>query len=568
MKRANNQHWIPLSLIHIIWGLTVLSASAEDPHSSVYKETLYPSARLCASCHPVIYEEWRASAHAYASISPVFHKFEQAISDISNGTIGTFCVRCHATVSTTMSEPREAAIWERSEVSREGITCITCHRINEEYYKVNGERRIVPGTIEEPVYGPFDGDGLRDVISSGKQGDRKIHREAIRFPQLSTSEACVGCHQVAVAGIKLEVVWDQYQDSPAKEQGITCQDCHMAQKAGDHTSGYARLPAAIIRGHATQERKHANHGFLGPGYPIVHPGLFPHNPEASSFTVEAWLKFNYRDRWGSPEFEAKIKSGELKVEFPTEWKDDYMRVEAFKIIATNQATLEQRMAQRIVMFEHSMKLEGPFFDEAQLIASDGLSFKYTITNTNPGHNLPSGSLGAQPELWLNVALIGPDGSRLWESGHLDSSGDMCDLHSADVLAGLIPHDDQLFNLQTKFLVTNLKGTDREAYLPVNIDLDQLPMIRPAPVPSTVMNHPPFARMEGRSIPPLMSRDAEFTIPSELMRGPGKYRLSVRMRSRPEPIYFMRFIGATPEMIKTMNEGITDIHPYSVEFEVR
>ena len=40
-----------------------------------------------------------------------------------------------------------------------------------------------------------------------------------------------------------------------------------------------------------------------------------------------------------------------------------------------------------------------------------------------------------------------------------------------------------------------------------------------------------------------------------------------MRSRAEPIYFMRFIGATEEMIRAMNEGMLDIHPYTVEFEV-
>ena len=145
---------------------------------------------------------------------------------------------------------------------------------------------------------------------------------------------------------------------------------------------------------------------------------------------------------------------------------------------------------------------------------------------------------------------------------------MCELHSQDVLEGRLPHDDQLVNLQTKFLVTNLKGTDREAYLPINIDLDQLPMIRPATVPSTVMNHPPFARMEGRSLPPLRTREAEYTVPASALSAPGRYTLSARLRSRAEPIYFMRFIGATEEMIRFMNEGIVDLHPYSVSFEVK
>jgi len=42
----------------------------------------------------------------------------------------------------------------------------------------------------------------------------------------------------------------------------------------------------------------------------------------------------------------------------------------------------------------------------------------------------------------------------------------------------------------------------------------------------------------------------------------------RMRSRAEPIYFMRFVGATSEMEESMNEWMLDIHPYTVEFEVK
>ena len=49
--------------------------------------------------------------------------------------------------------------------------------------------------------------------------------------------------------------------------------------------------------------------------------------------------------------------------------------------------------------------------------------------------------------------------------------------------------------------------------------------------------------------------------------PGRYTLSVRMRSRMEPIYFMRFCEATPEMARSMNEGILDFHAYSTSFEV-
>ena len=123
------------------------------------------------------------------------------------------------------------------------------------------------------------------------------------------------------------------------------------------------------------------------------------------------------------------------------------------------------------------------------------------------------------------------------------------------------------NFQTKFLTTTVKGTDREMYLPVNFDIDQIPFLRPAQQPTTVINHPPFVRMEGRSIPPLGSRDANYSVPGKLLSKPGIYKLAIRMRSRAEPIYFMRFVGATTEMERTMNEWMLDIDAYTVEFEI-
>ena len=213
-----------------------------------------------------------------------------------------------------------------------------------------------------------------------------------------------------------------------------------------------------------------------------------------------------------------------------------------------------------------MRLDGPFFDGAPT-AGQALSFYIDVVNTDEGHNLPSGSLGAQPELWLNVALIDPDGKNVWETGYVDANGDMADIHSLEFAAGNIEFDSQLFNLQTKFLTTNVKGTEREMYLPVNFDIDQRPMLRPAPQPTTVINHTPFVRMEGRSLPPLSSRKAKYTIPADAMSKTGTYTMAIRMRSRAEPIYFMRFVGATKEMEQSMNDWMMDIHPYSVEFQV-
>ena len=552
----------------------------EDPHAAIFAESDYPSASQCATCHQTIYDEWSSSSHAYASVSPVFHKFEQRINDLSQGTIGYFCMRCHASIGTTLNERRDMPLTQRSQVAREGITCIGCHRVVERYGRVNGERRVEPGTIFAPIYGSSSGEGLAQALARKEQLKLKtspteagpglqVHAASVKFDQLSKSEFCVSCHQVAVhPGIKLEVVWEQYRASPAAKQGVSCQDCHMGKTPGV-VSGYAQGPAAVVGGVAINPtRKRTNHAFYGPGYPIAHPGIFPHNPAAQRWTAEQWLRFDVRAGWGTQAFESRLTAANRRAAtFPAEWREPDDRFDAREIIEANLAKLEKKRELRRQVMENGSHIDGPFFT-GDLRAGQDLQFHYRISNTNPGHNMPSGSLGAQPELWVNVALIDPAGRRVWESGYVDSRGDMADEHSLDVRTGKVAYDAQLFNLQTKFLTTNVKGTDREMYLPINMDIDQLPFIRPAGQPTTVLGHPPFIRMEGRSIPPLGSRDAKYRVPGRLMTTPGTYRLSVRMRSRAEPIYFMSFIGATTEMNRAMNEWMVDLHPYTVEFVVR
>jgi hypothetical protein len=222
---------------------------------------------------------------------------------------------------------------------------------------------------------------------------------------------------------------------------------------------------------------------------------------------------------------------------------------------------------RLKLLEDGSKLDGPFFDGPLKVGQD-LSFKYKLKNLNKGHNLPSGSLGAQPELWLNVALIDPDGKRIWESGYVDKYGDFADLQSRGVRSREIAFDEQLFSLGAKFITTNVKGTDREMYLPINLDFDQLPFIRPGGTPASVNNHPPNVRMEKHSIPPGTTRTAPYKVPASLMTKPGTYRLAVRIRGRTEPMYFMDFVFATTDMKRAENEWVTDTHQYVAEFEVR
>ncbi len=552
---------------------------AVDPHLELFAKNNYPSARDCATCHEDIYNEWSISAHAYAAVSPMFHKFEQKLNDISNGTLGYFCMRCHAPVATSMCASRAEPLWKLPEVGRDGVTCIACHRVQYAYGKSNGERRIEQGPIFAPVFGGIGGDGVADAIhhkdqfkvktSPDEKGPgQNIHTAGIFFQPLTRSEFCTPCHQVAVdPGIKLEVVWEQYRASPACKKGIQCQDCHMGRVPG-LPLGYNCGPVAKIAGKTVNDhRKRSNHIFYGPNYPIAHPGVFPFNLKANRWTMDEWLTFDWRAGWGTKEFEKAVAAGQIHVNFPPVWAEADDRYDAREIVDDNLKKIGEKRDIRVEIMQNGSHVDGPFFDSPQCRGQD-LNFHYVVTNTNEGHNLLTASLGAQPQLWANVALIGPDGKRLWETGYTDSFGDVANIHSVDVRHHRLPYDFQLFNLQTMFLIQGAVGTDREFYVPVNIDFDQLPFIRPGVQPISVLNHPPTIRMESRSLAPLGSREARYHIPGELIRQPGRYRLSFRMRSRSEPLYLMRFVDATPDMLRSEDEWMIDLHPSTVEFEVR
>ncbi|MCA9169943.1 MAG: hypothetical protein KDB23_19845, partial [Planctomycetales bacterium] len=556
------------------------NASCEpDPHAELFIKEMYPSAKACATCHEQIYREWSVSSHAYAAVSPMFIRFEQTINDLARGTIGYFCMRCHAPVAVETATPRDTNPLEMPAVFREGVTCIACHRVVERYGRANGERRIETGSIFEPIVGTGHGGALQKVIDKKdyykvktspqeKGPGQDIHNGVVQFDHIGTSNFCVSCHQVAVyPGIKLEVVWEQYRASPACKSGIRCQDCHMGAVPGQ-PAGFDTAPVAVINNKRIGEnRRHSNHMFAGPGYSIAHPGVFPFHDKADRWTPEEWLEFDWRAGWGTEKFEEQLEDGKIKATFPPAWQNVDDRYDAREIIEENQELIAEKTQQRVMLMEGSSKLQGPYFKHPPRVY-EPLKFRYELTNLNSGHNLPTGSLGAQPQLWVNVVLTGPGNEWLWESGYVDANGDMADLHSLEVAAGWIPRDQQLVNLQTKFLITNVKGTDREMYLPINIDFDQLPFIRPNGFPVTTMNHPPFIRMEAHSVPPLGRRLAHYVVPADRMCKPGRYRLSVRMRSRAEPIYFMRFCGSTPEMERAMNENMLDFHQHAFEFTVR
>ncbi|MGB5216101.1 MAG: multiheme c-type cytochrome, partial [Anderseniella sp.] len=119
--------------------------TAAEEHLQLFVENRYPAAATCGICHPKHYKEWSVSQHAYAQISPIYLSLNNKINELSNGSNGDFCLRCHSPVGANLGESTFESNLDRHPTSREGITCVVCHRINKAYNKVSGRLALVEG---------------------------------------------------------------------------------------------------------------------------------------------------------------------------------------------------------------------------------------------------------------------------------------------------------------------------------------------------------------------------------------------------------------------------------------
>jgi hypothetical protein len=515
---------------------------AREVHGQLFAEQRFPSARTCAACHPDHFREWSVSPHAYAQLSPVFNAMQGALVQATNGTLGDFCIRCHTQVGMNLNEPIFTSNLFRHPTSREGVTCIVCHRIDQAYGKVSGRFDVVQGDLTQPVYGPSgdmelkrvleDPEGVFGELRTAKEGTgQAIHRDVRVFAPLTESSFCGTCHDVTLAdGFRLEEAFSEYKSSPAAAEGVSCQDCHMGTEPGVD-AGYANGPAALVFGSPTTARKRTNHMFPGPDHSIVHPGLFPHLMDKRDLdlaNMSDWLQFRHEDGWGADEFEDALKQmpEDQRPVFPDVWRKRSQRRKAAKVLAGQTALLEEYREAQLEILRAGYRL-----GEVVVHPSDGgaLAFDVEVFNGTNGHNVPTGFI-AERSVFLEVRVRDAEGALVFESGDTDPNGDVRDSHSLYVHNGELPLDEQLFSLQSKFLIQALRGGEQEVVLPVNHSLDPVPFVRPTPRSTILTGQPPGARIKRNGIEPGGRRWARYEVAPELLTGQGPYVVDLRLIS--------------------------------------
>ncbi len=506
-------------------------------HAALFLENRFPSATTCKTCHPRHFEEWAVSQHAYAQLSPIFNSMHATILKVTNGTNGDFCIRCHSPVGMNLGEPLFISNLDRHPTSREGITCITCHRIKQAFGKISGRLPIIEGGITEPVYGPQGNENLAAaldnpdirVTTDPEARGRKIHAKAERYSYLSKPGTCGTCHDVTlVNGFRLEEAFSEYKSSPAAKRDETCQDCHMSTVPGV-ASGYAFGPAAEVGGVETKPRKLTNHMFVGPDHSVIHPGLFPLSEAAQRTAGMAeWLQFDHKAGWGTDAFEHSVAED---YPFPERWSSVDDRYDAREIINKQEARLQRIAEQRKKLLQGAYLLGGKEVLQAD---EDGLRFRIKVSNGTDGHNAPTGFTGERL-VFLQVDVTDREGEVVFRSGDLDPNGDVRDLHSLYVHNGELPLDEQLFNLQSKFVTRNIRGGEREQILALNYSPDPLPFLRPDTRPTVLTGRTLGARIHKKGIEPNGHRWAEYSVQADKLTGRPPYKARVKMIAAMIPV---------------------------------
>jgi hypothetical protein len=148
-----------------------------------------------------------------------------------------------------------------------------------------------------------------------------------------------------------------------------------------------------------------------------------------------------------------------------------------------------------------------------------------------------------------------------ESGDRDPNGDVRDLHSLFVHhnakktdhwletaswkarrgMSILPEDTrwrqdyQLFSLQSKFLVRNQHGGEREQVLAVNYSVNPLPYIRPDTFPGILRARPAGIRKQAVLIPPNGKRIAKYKVSGKALTGAVPYTANLRFITQMVPV---------------------------------
>jgi len=389
-------------------------SSAQTDNGKIIPSNFFMDSAGCGHCHKDIYEQWKSSAHHFASFNNQFYrKSIEYMQDVAGTRPSKWCAGCHDH-AVFFNGRFDRPIREQIDTpeAQAGLGCMSCHAI----VHVGGSMGNADFTVEYPP--------LHELASNPNrliQGlDRfliylnpKPHRATFLKPFMreQAAEFCAACHKVHLDVPVNNYRWvrgfddyDNWQASGVSGQGArsfyypaksqSCADCHMPLVAShdpgnregqvhSHRFPGANTALAIVNRDDSQLK--ATEDFLQSGFITV--DIFAASPVEDEKRQAAMLRRN-----DSPRTNSTFAVGE-----EAEQPGDVVIREVGKIAAPLNSSA------------------------AQLESGSTVRVDVVVRTKKIGHFFPGGTVDAF-DAWLELQARGGDGHVIFWSGNVADGG--------------------------------------------------------------------------------------------------------------------------------------------------
>jgi Tfp pilus assembly protein PilF len=391
-------------------------SSAETDVGRPIPSRFFMTAAECGRCHKAIYEQWKSSAHHFASFNNQWYrKAVEYMQDVADTRPSKWCAGCHdhaVTFAGKFDRPiREQIDTPEAQV---GLSCASCHSI------VHVKSTMGQGdfTIEYPP--------LHDLATSDNPILRAGHDYLLRldpgphsrtflksFHTEQSPEFCSACHKVhldvpvnAYRWIRGFNEYDNWQASGVSGQGArsfyypkkpqVCVDCHMplvpaddpaAREGRVHLHRFLAANTALPFVNHDKEQLELTQAFLESGVVTIDVfGLVPGEPEAAPARAVGGSEARLATTFAAGEESMGYGGGPAFVTTPSE------------VVAPLDKV------------------------DAALRRGDSARVEVVVRTRGVGHFFPGGTVDAL-DVWVELEAVDSNGRTILHSGYTEDSPD-------------------------------------------------------------------------------------------------------------------------------------------------
>jgi tetratricopeptide (TPR) repeat protein len=387
-------------------------SSAQTNTGNIIPSNFFMDSEGCGQCHKEIYQQWKSSAHHFASFNNQFYrKSIEYMQDVTGTRPTKWCAACHdhaVFFNGRFDKPIKEQI--DTPEAHAGLGCMSCHAI----VHVGSTMGNSDFTVEYPP--------LHEIASSQNPYLRAVdhfitylnpepHRRTFMKPFMRQSEFCSACHKVHLDIPVNNYRWvrgfndyDNWQASGVSGQGArsfyypdktsACADCHMpltdSSDPGNrngkiHSHRFPAANTALAHVNHDDAQMQATEKFLKSGFITV--DIFAVSPADEASAGNQMLR-----RAETPQANTTFASGEESDVSAPAFIRDVGRVAA--PIDASGAALEPGSTARVDVVVRTRKI---------------------------GHFFPGGTVDAF-DVWLELQAHDADGKCIYWSGGVEDGG--------------------------------------------------------------------------------------------------------------------------------------------------